>query len=370
MLIALDARPLLNPMNGIGRYTIELVRHMSSMGHQWLLYSPSPIETELEAHINVKLRSGVGHKSLAANAITAQMSYRRWLEEDRPDVFWSPRHHLPLFPRSHIPQVVTIHDLLWKRHPETMPKGAALLEQALMPPAVKKATSIICVSGFTAGELFAFWPQAKSKTHVVLSSGFSQKRLATSPAKGDFRFPYILFVGTPEPRKNLPTLLTAFAKLKAAHHLPEKLIVVGANGWGLESIEHQLASLSLSGDVLIKENVAECELQSLYQHARCLVFPSLYEGFGLPVVEAMQNALPAIVSRGGALEEIAGNSALLCDPHSIDDIYNSMWQLLSNKALHEQLSDYAVQRAQNFSWEKAATQTLSILEQAALKPKI
>ncbi|EED32011.1 bifunctional glycosyltransferase [gamma proteobacterium NOR5-3] len=360
MRIGVDARPLATPFNGIGRYTSALLEQMTTTGHEWFLYSNSAIETTLGNLSNVTVRCGNTHTKSPLSLIYTQNTYKQWMKLDAVDVFWSPRHHLPIqFTRS-AAQVVTIHDTVWKRLPGTMPTGARLLEMMLMPRAVKQSTSIICVSQFTASEVKSFWPAVGSKVHVIYSGGLSaipQRRVAAA----SLGFSYVLSVGTPEPRKNLPRLLQAYALLKAKHVILEKLVIVGADGWGDLDLQNITDSLALSEDVLFKGRVSDAELGDLYSGASCFVFPSLYEGFGLPAVEAMQYGLPVVASDRGALPEVCGDAALLCDPTSVDSIACALAKVLTDKDIHNSLSRNAFARAAFFDWKTAASQTLDVL---------
>ena len=363
MRIAVDARPLCNPFNGIGRYTSALLENMAQIGHDWYLYSSGPIQSPLSSLPNIKLRVGRIQPASPLSLVYSQCVYRQWLKDDAPDIFWSPRHHLPVGLTRRIPQVITIHDLVWKRFPGTMPMGARLLERLLMPAAIKQSKKIICVSQFTASEIEEFWPDSIQKCQIVYS-GTKASELDGPPLLTPIGTPYVLFVGTLEPRKNINRLIEAFGLLKKQACIGEKLVIVGAEGWGTADLERKISLMGMEQEVILKGRVSDVELEHLYRGARCLALPSLYEGFGLPLVEAMRHSLPLVISNAGALTEIAGDAGIICDPMSITNIAEALVYVLTNETQRERLSKNSYNRAERFSWKTAATDTLKIFEAA------
>lgn len=366
MRIAVDARPLSMPLTGIGRYTHSILSEMTKMDHEWCLYSDSVMATRLASLANVTVRHGSTQASSARGLYYSQGVFRSWLKKDNPDVFWSPRHHLPLWMDSGIPRVLTIHDMVWKRFPETMPWQARALERMLMPTSIKQANRIICVSQFTASELAYFWPDQVQKCEIIplaameCCDGDQRARLEQQP--------YILFVGTLEPRKNLRRLLQAFSKLVNARSIKENLVIVGGKGWGGSDLAALLRNLKIEDRVVLAGYVNDSQLQQLYLGARCLVLPSLYEGFGLPVLEAMQFGVPAIVSDAGALPEVTGDAALFIDPQSVNSIARTIEMLMQDQGLHARLSMQGKKRAGEFSWQRAARSTIDVFNSVVNSP--
>lgn len=360
MRIAVDARPLSMPITGIGRYTSALLTEMIASGNEWFLYSDSPFNTELSNMENVTIRCGTASPASALGLRYSQFDYRFWLKQDQPDLFWSPRHHLPLWLNKRTPQVLTIHDVVWKRYPETMPWQPRMLERLLMPASVKQADKIICVSQFTATEVGTFWPEQAHKCDVIYSGALGNSDNDVFVEKE--ANPYILFVGTLEPRKNLPRLLGAFSKLVSEGRIKEDLVVVGSDGWGGVDLVSLVRSLKIEGRVSLKGYVSDNQLQHLYQGARCLVMPSIYEGFGLPVLEAMQFGVPVVVADAGSLPEITGAGGLLIDPLSENGIARAIEVLLNDEELYSRISEQAIKRSAEFSWQKAARETTALFD--------
>jgi glycosyltransferase involved in cell wall biosynthesis len=357
--IAVDAKLLASPGTGIGRYTLSLLSHMIPMGHQWLLYGERPFDASPLASPRVLARYGNAAEGSLKGLWWSQIGYRRWAIQDVVDLFWSPRHHLPLRLPETLPRVVTIHDLVWRQFPETMPRRRLWLERVLMGPSVQKADRVICVSRFTASEISRFYPAAMGKCEVIHCG--VEEAAETSAPRVPLPGEFLLFVGTLEPRKNLPRLLRAFARLRDDPTVPP-LLIVGAQGWGHEDLARMIAAEGLEGRVLLMGFLEEAELQWVYSRAKCLLMPSLYEGFGLPVLEAMQHGIPVIVSSTSSLPEVAGDAGLLVNPFSEVDIAGAIQRLMADSDLYQSLAAKATQRALRFSWHSAAEQTLSLFE--------
>ncbi|MCO1333543.1 glycosyltransferase family 4 protein [Microbulbifer sp. OS29] len=357
--IGVDARPLSVATTGIGRYTEALIERMLKSGDQWFLYSDAPLPDRFYTIENVVVRSGkIGRKSLGT--LFAQARFPGWAKRDDVQVFWSPRHHLPLLMPSSVNQVVTIHDMVWLRFPETMSVFGKYLERGLMPPSVRLAHTVIAVSQFTGDELAELLPESVVKTVVIPEAPFLQN----SEARVDGE--YFLFVGTLEPRKNLERLLTAYrAYVDTVSSEPLPLYICGGRGWGLPRLSEIIAELGIGKNVKLLGYVPDHDLSGLYRSARALLMPSIYEGFGLPIVEAFSQNTPVMTSEAGAMREVAGGGGLLVDPLSVSSMADGIIQLHSNLGLVHDLQRAAGARVSEFCWGQAAKDTLKVLEQAA-----
>jgi glycosyltransferase involved in cell wall biosynthesis len=355
--IAVDARPLAAPLSGIGRYTRTLLDYLVLQDHEWFLYSDRPLQQEPPHRVQVREGSAPGGSP--RSLCWTQWQYTRWAARDGIDLFWSPRHHLPLLLGKRVARVVTIHDLVWRQFPETMKRSNLLLERMLMGPSIRMADRVICVSDFTAGEVARYYPSAADRCQVVHEAALDE--VSTGLAPEGVPGEYLLFVGTLEPRKNLPRLLRSYSRL-GADTVP--LVIAGGSGWGGEDLQGMLRELGLESRVHLCGYVADAELQALYAGALCLLMPSLYEGFGLPVLEAMKHGVPVIAANAGALPEIAGDAALLVDPVSEADIADAIRRLQREPGLVDELSRRSFERAAQFSWQRAANETLALFEAA------
>lgn len=359
--IAVDARPLAHPHTGIGRYTEALLRRLVESGDQWFLYSDRAITPRFPIDDHVQVRCGATRPGSPLSLFYSQLVFPRWARGDCVDLFWSPRHHLPLWLPASVKGVVTVHDLVWKRFPETMMGKNLLLEKLLMGPSLERADKIIAVSDFTRSELFKEYPGCAPRCQTITEA-------ADRPVQHyEEKFPcpdapYLLFVGTPEPRKNLTRLLAAYARARAGG-IAEELVLVGAGGWGEQNIKALVQKHKLEQCVHIRARVSDAELSQLYSGATSLLMPSLYEGFGLPALEAMCHAVPVIASNLSALPEVVAEGGLLVDPNSEESMASAIIQMCQNPELRQSLSQQAQQQAAKFSWERSAEQTLAVLRE-------
>ena len=292
----------------------------------------------------------------------AQTAFAEWAKQDSVDVYWSPRHHLPL--ASDLPpSLVTIHDLVWRRFPETMTVSGRLLEKVVSPRSIRQSRAIMVPSEFTGKELAEYYPDASGKIHVVpLAPGLARPSLADRPENQGRRERYVLAVGTLEPRKNFGRLIDAFASLIDRTEQPHVLKIVGNRGWKNRRVIERLSDPALRGRVHYLGNIPDRELSLAYAGAEFLVAPSLYEGFGLQVLEAMSFGLPIIATQESALSELLGGAGVLVDPYSIQDMASAMLRLMEDPQLRRQLGSAAALRAQRYSWARTAELTLDVLE--------
>ena len=290
-----------------------------------------------------------------------------WLWRDRPALYWGPAHRLPLFVPSDVPCVVTVHDLCWAKCPRSMRRVTRWLDRWLMGRAVGRASAVIAVSRATAEDLSRLYPHAREKTFVVYEGGSipSPRRAQKRPDRSRNDEGHFLFVGTFEPRKNLQRLISAYATaLKHEQNLPS-LVLVGGLGWGGVDVERMIAELDLGEKVRCLGRVSDDHLQRLYSDAVALVMPSLYEGFGLPLVEAMAYGKPLLTSSVASMPEIAGDAAVLVDPLAVDSIADGLLTLARDAELRQRLGAAALARAAEFDWAQAGRQTLSIFMHVA-----
>lgn len=360
--IAVDARPLAFPNSGIGRYTLSLLKVFaaSDIPHQLFFYCDRPFSLTFELPSHWKIRTG-NVKRRAMSTPFAQAMFPLWSMADRIDVFWSPRHHLPLLLPPSVRKVVTVHDLVWKRFPDTMTRGGHSIETLLMPASLRSADQIIAVSQFTRQEITGFFPTLAAKIEVIYEASTLPSISANAAADKQPGHPYFLFVGSSEPRKNLARLLQAYRKYCSSTEKPLDLVIAGSYQWGEFNAQSFVAQNELAQRVRFVRDIDDDALARLYANAWALVMPSLYEGFGLPLVEAMQWGLPIISSSAGAMSEIAGDAALMVDPQSTDAICQAMSALTTNGALRAQLAQRSKARGAQFDWQSAARQTLAAL---------
>ena len=363
--IGVDACLLAEEVTGIGRYTVEVLSRLTLAGHEWFLYSHQPIIVGRWEMSNVHLRTdnlpGRGLRMLWAQSV---MPFQVW--RDEIDLFWSPAHRLPSLLPARVARVVTVHDLVWKHAGETMRPMSRWLDSILMPEAVRLADRVITVSGHTAEDLLREMPSARGKVFPIpLGTSFlapaASRESLTSLGLTE---PYFLFVGTLEPRKNLTRLLEAFARLPDSLRSRAVLAIAGGKGWGGVDVATIAERFGIGDRVRVLGYVDDSQLATLYAHALFLAMPSLYEGFGLPLLEAMSHGTPVLTSNCASMPEVAGDAGMLVDPCDVDSVAHGLSELLSHDARRNALACLAKTHAASFSWDRAAEDTLRIFDDA------
>ncbi len=280
--------------------------------------------------------------------------------KNKVDVFFSPAHYAPRFCPA--PIVVSIHDLSYLVYPNEFLKKDLYQLKNWTKYSVDKASKIIAVSKTTKKDLMKFYNLPEGKIEVIYN-GF-EKNIGernydrTSKVKKD---KYLLFVGTIQPRKNLQVLLKAFEQFTKINH-EYKLVVVGKKGWLFEDIFKEMEKLGLKSKVNFTGHISDDELIDYYKNAYCFVMPSLYEGFGIPILEAMANNCPVISSFSSSLPEIGGEACLYFDPNDALDLVDKFNSLLANNGLRNNLIKKGKERVKLFSWKKCAEETLKVIQ--------
>jgi glycosyltransferase involved in cell wall biosynthesis len=255
--------------------------------------------------------------------------------------------------------VVSVHDLAFRLFPSLYPRAWRTLFR-LGLRRLASADAVIAVSRHTALDVVRLVGVEPARIHVVpLAASLPPGDLDPGSVLDRLRIPrpYVLFVGTLEPRKNLVRLVRAYRRI--AQRRPHALVLVGPLGWRSERLHRELA-VPGPGHVVITGHVAEDELDALYRGASAFVYPSLYEGFGLPVLEAMARGVPTVTSSSSSLPEVAGDAALLVDPRSARDLTSAMERVLDDADERARLSAAGRVRAAGFSWERTARMTLDV----------
>lgn len=279
----------------------------------------------------------------------------------RPDVTFVPAHSLPLFMPG--PAVVTVHDLGYRHFPQAHPPLARHYLELTTRHSARRARLVLADSRATAADLQCFYHTAADKIRVVYP-GVARLHVGDLAAlRHKYALPprYFLFFGTLQPRKNLPTIVAAWQRWRATNRRQDaELVLAGGRGWLFDEREFaQLEGVHLPGYIDDEDRGA------LYAGALALLFPSLHEGFGFPLLEAMHCGTPVITSDSSSLPELAGDAALLVDPGDVRAIARQMTRLLQDRATRRRLVRAGQARAAGFTWERAARQTLDALEDAA-----
>lgn len=286
----------------------------------------------------------------------------RLLTGVKNDVFFSPAHYIPRFIST--PTVVTIHDLSFHYFPDDFLKRDLFKLKNWTKYSVYKAKKIIAVSNTTKNDIVKIYNLPSEKIQVIYN-GYEKKEEKTiadqkliKRLKNNF---YILYVGTLQPRKNIPALIDAFSKF-VKDNREFKLVIAGKKGWLYEKIFNKVRDLGLERNVVFTGYIGNATLKELYKNAFCFVHPSLYEGFGIPLLEAMSEGCPIISSNKSSLPEIGGNAALYFDPTDVNQLVSQIDNLKNHQDLRNALITNGKERIKLFSWKKCATETLALLK--------
>lgn len=261
--------------------------------------------------------------------------------------------------------VVTVHDLAFERYPGMFPRTWRTMYRMGLRAAVRRAHAILTPSRHTAEDVLSRTKVDPAKLHVVpLAAAPPGREVEIADALGRLkvRAPYVLFVGTLEPRKNLVRLVRAYRRV-AGTGLPHALVLAGPLGWQHEALMRELA-LEGPGEIVMTGALDPGDLDAVFRAADAFVYPSLYEGFGLPVLEAMMRGVPAVVSNTSSLPEVTGDAAIGVNPRSIREIASAIETLCTDVALAERLAAAGRLRAERFSWDETARRTLGVYERA------
>ncbi len=291
----------------------------------------------------------------------------RWLPMIEPQLgcdailypYWpSPPRRRPGAP----PAAVYVHDLAFRLRPAEVPWQQRAYFGTILAPALRQAAAVLVPTETTRRDLLAAYPVPGLERRVtVVPEGLSAPARAGDLPDG-IEPGFILAVGTVEPRKNYPRLLAAYRRLRSHAGVPQ-LVIAGRPGWAYGDT---LRRIQTEPGVRYLGHVDEPTLEALYESASVLAFPSLYEGFGLPLLEAMAHGVPAVIGKAGALPELAGGSAIDVDPEDVDAIAGALEKLLSDPDLRTTLGAAGMRRAAGFTWERAAESTLEVLRRIGL----
>jgi glycosyltransferase involved in cell wall biosynthesis len=267
------------------------------------------------------------------------------------------------------PTVMTIHDMTLWLFPGMHYFRRLVSMRPFIPLAARRAAAIITVSYSASLDIMNILKIPSEKVHVIYEAPSQVFRPLPhddhlEAVRQRYGLPehFILFVGTLEPRKNLARLLQAFDQLRRQDHLPHHLVLIGARGWKTRQIDETIDGLSLQDAVHLPGYVPVEDLVALLNLADTMAFPSLYEGFGLPIVEAMACGTPVVTSRCGALQEIAGDAAEFVEPTDVDSIAEGLRRVLTNSSRQQELRALGFANAARFSWEVAARQTYAVYQ--------
>lgn len=362
MKIAVNARELLKGrMEGIGRYIFETTKQMV-LDHpedQFYFffdrkYDPSFIFADNITPIIVYPQSR--HPLLWY--IWFEIAIPYYLKKYKIDAFYSGDTYLSM--RTKVPTLLVCHDVAYKHYPKYIKKIHLDYYENNFAKFHKKADHIVAVSEFTRQDIIKIYDLDPSKVtvgHNATPQGFYPKTdeeklsIKTKLTEGS---PYLIYVGSLHPRKNVVNLIRAFDQFKKNHKSAHKLVLVGRMAWKNEELHDIFITTEYRDDIIFTGHVSNQELPKYLAAADVLTYVSVFEGFGIPILEGMSSGVPVITSNVSSMPEVAGDAALLVDPHDPDSIADGIWKVVSNTELRNELIAKGNERVKVFSWKKTA----------------
>lgn len=387
--VLINLSPIKRPLTGIGYYTLNIIKELLKRSVEVVsihdgryLNSEQTAkflhDFELEGLVKTKSCSGIKRKLVSiARGIPGSYQLKKLLLtiKLRPKLKVLAESNYVYFEPSFIPfeyagkTVTTIHDLSFVTHPEFHPRSRVEYLQSSLSTTITKSDHLVVDSDFILDELNQHYAESIGKTSTLylgVDEGFGAQHTEDSSSLLDrlklHNKSYILSVCTLEPRKNLTRLIEAYKSLPALTREQSPLVLVGDSGWKNEAMLGSARALVASGQIKFTGYVSDRELKQLYASAMVFAYPSLYEGFGLPVVEAMASGAPVLTSNSGATKEVAGDGALLVEPTSIEAITSGLLKLIENPLLREQLVEKGNMRVAQFTWKSTVDDLLLVIE--------
>lgn len=363
-IIGFDATPLeVERQTGVSRYSAQLLAALVARRDErrYALFASRRLRGAI-------LRGTLGHvgPTLPNRWLWMQLVLPATLARLRPELCHFTNSTAPLL--APCPFVLTLHDMSLFLHPNTQPLKSRVLIRSLIPAVGRRAAAVITVSESARRDILAVLGLRPDRVHVVYEAASPAFRVIDDRSELDrvarrygLKHPFILTVGTLEPRKNLPRLFEAFARVCRARRDVE-LVVAGPWGWRTQGLRAQVDRLRLTDSVRFLDYIPDGELPTLYTLARASAFPSLYEGFGLPIVESMACGTPVVTSNRSAMPEVADGAAILVDPTSVASIADGLLTILSDETRHAALREAGLRRAAQFSWRTVAQRTVEVYE--------
>lgn len=368
MRIGIDARPLAGPPTGIRTYLSELLKAVAGLetDHEFFLYAHRPFAFDApNAQFQVRIRrapKGLG-------PLWLQLCAPRLAQEDGVDSYWGAHFLLPLRLPRHIPAAVTIYDLVPFLFPETMELTKYAVTRLFLPPSLARAQRIMVISESAAAEVQRVFHVPSDRIHVVtpgVRPGFlprdpdqARRRIAERFGLDPQRL-YLLTVGTVEPRKNLLTLVNALMRLPRSVRARLTLLVAGGPGWKTSALYRAATPFVRDGTIKFLGFVSHEDLPWLYAAATLFLFPSLYEGFGIPLVEAMASGIPVVASDIPVVREVAADAGVYVTPTDAPAWAKTMTQLLDDPSRQARMRERGVVQAAHYSFARSAGRLLDV----------
>ena len=375
MRIAVNTRHLLvDRLEGVGIVTDEVMKRMARS------HPDDPFDYYFDRKYDSRFVHGSNVTPHSFHPVTRlPILIRYWLDhpvrknvlKQKADIFFSPDGFIPL--GMSIPKVSMVHDVAYLRYPEHLQPRIRAFYKKWMGRYLAYTDHIITVSEFSKREIIAGYNIPADKISVVYNGITDAYKPISEEQKKHTRDrytngkPYFVYLGAIHPRKNILTLVKAFEHFKSSHPSEHQLVLAGRASWHTEEVFKAIAESKWKDSIHLPGYIATAEATTLVASAEAMIYPSLYEGFGLPLVEAMACGVPVICSNVSSLPEVAGNAALLFDPLDAGQLAHHMEKLSTDEVLRKELITLGTQRSKYFSWDNAAKQVYEVLERFAKK---
>lgn len=351
MKIYINARFLTQQITGVQRYAIEISTQLNTVHTDITFVTPKKIiHKDLAKKLNISINGRLsGH-------LWEQIELPKYLKKHNNPLLINLANTAPLFYKN---QIVTIHDLAFLRNPKWFSSKFYLYYKLLIPKIAENSLKIITVSNFSRKEIVNLLNIPEEKVGVIYNA-VSQDFIELSRDNFENKYgEYILSVASLDPRKNFKNLVLSFNKLNLKG---TKLVIVGSENKVFA--DQKLKSLIQENpNIILTGYVTDEELIGLYRNATFFIFPSLYEGFGLPPLEAMACGCPVVVSNAASLPEVCGDAAYYVNPYNVESIAEGMYKVLTDETLRQSLIQKGIERAKLFSWEKSAKEHIRVFEE-------
>ncbi|MGD1046278.1 MAG: glycosyltransferase family 1 protein [Bacteroidota bacterium] len=368
MRIGLNAQILTDGRTGVTRFAKNVIQLLPEIGieHEFIVFG-NPLDVNLQQKNVTLVPTPALINSSAKRIVWEQTWLPHLIKNLNIELMYYPDHTSPIY-KIKPKVIITVHDVSTFAVPETVGTTRRLYKQAVIKRSVQLCDAILTGSEATKKEMIKYLPHSAHKTSVVLyglEESFAQVQdntiLSSIKAKYQLATPFILHVGTIEARKNIVRIVRAFAQGRKNHQWKQRLVLVGTPGYGFDEIEKTIVEERVEDSVTITGYVDNNDLSGIYSLADALIYPSLYEGFGFPPLEAMKCGCPVVASYMTSLPEVIGDAGILINPYSENEIFDALHRVITDKKLHDKLVQKGKDRVRQFTWKKTVEGILQVM---------